>query len=402
MNTINYNALPISSDEHFQIHLKPESNACFTNNYLNERLISWKANIDIQPVFNHYKVATYMCAYFSKAEDGTSQVMEEACKDAFNRDVLDCEKMKVIAKAYTTKTECSVQEAVYMIMPELWLQKTFSKVMFLNSCLPECLYGIFRKKEELDKLPDDSADIFQRNMLDRYTYGPDSHFQNGKYAILENLCFAEFLSFYYVESKINETSNYNDSQPVVLNDEVVAGNHRSCIYPKSIPLMSPNEKLKCKTLRVILRYHEPNPDKYPEKYAHRLLFTFYPFRNEDNLKLDGCCFAKLKQSGVLDIINLNRQKLNPHSELVNNALLNLQTDVRSTRDFNHENYEIEQNVLNCVDSLCEDEYPLSENTVMNTSEIPLVVLDEEFNEHIRFLNKKQREGFDTAYPLSIS
>ena len=166
--------------------------------------------------------------------------------------------------------------------------------------------------------------------------------------------------------------------------------------------MSPNEKLKCKTVRVILRYHEPNPDIYPEKYAHRLLFTFYPFRNEDNLKLDGCCFAKLKQSGVLDIINLNRQKLNPHSELVNNALLNLQTDVRSTRGFNHENYEIEQNVLNCMDSLCEDEYPLSENTVMNTSEIPLVVLDEEFNEHIRFLNKKQREGFDTVYSLPIS
>ena len=65
------------------------------------------------------------------------------------------------------------------------------------------------------------TNIFQRNMLDRYTDRPDSHFQNRKYGILENLFFAVFLSFYYVESKINETSNYNDSQPVVLNDEVV-------------------------------------------------------------------------------------------------------------------------------------------------------------------------------------
>ena len=90
------------------------------------------------------------------------------------------------------------------------------KVVFINSNLPECRYRIFRKKEELDEPPDDSTDIFQRNMLDRYTDRPDSHFQNGKYAILENLCFAEFISYYYVESKINETSNYNDSQPVVL------------------------------------------------------------------------------------------------------------------------------------------------------------------------------------------
>ena len=54
-----------------------------------------------------------------------------------------------------------------------------------------------------------------------------------------------------------------------------------------LPFMSSNEKLKCRTVRAILHYHEPNPDKYPEKYAHHLLFTFYPFHNEDNLELDG-------------------------------------------------------------------------------------------------------------------
>ena len=100
---------------------------------------------------------------------------------------------------------------------------------------------------------------------------------------------------------------------------------------------------------TILRYYEPNSHKYPEKYAHLLLFTFYPFRNEGNLKLHGSYFAKLQQSGVSDIINLNRQKLNLYSKLVNNALLNLQTDVRSNCGFDHGNDEIEQNVLNYVD-----------------------------------------------------
>ena len=162
--------------------------------------------------------------------------------------------------------------------------------------------------------------------------------------------------------------------------------------------MSSNEKLKCRTVRAKLGYHEPNRDKYPEKYTHHLLFTFYPFRNEDNLKLDGSYFAKLQQSGVLDTINLNRQKLNPYSEFVNNALLNLQTDVRSNCDFNYGNDEIEQNVLNCVNSLCEGDPPISENTVMSTGEMPAVVSDEELNEHICLLNKKKREVFDTVYP----
>ena len=167
--------------------------------------------------------------------------------------------------------------------------------------------------------------------------------------------------------------------------------------------MSSNENLKCRIVRAILHYHEPNPDKYPEKYAHYLLLTFYPFRDEQNLKLDGSYFAKLQRSGVLDIINLNRQKLNSYSELVNNALLNLQADVTSNCDFNHGNDKIEQNVLNCVDSLCEGDPSLSENLVMSTGEMPPVVSDEELNEDICLLNKKNliSQNITTIQPLYL-
>ena len=41
--------------------------------------------------------------------------------------------------------------------------------MFLNSNLPGFRYRIFHNKEELNELSDDSTDIFQGNMLDRYT-----------------------------------------------------------------------------------------------------------------------------------------------------------------------------------------------------------------------------------------
>ena len=63
--------------------------------------------------------------------------MQEAGKDTFNRGVSDYEKIKEIAVAYTTKRKYSVEEAFYLIMPELWLQKKFPKVMLRNSNLPE-------------------------------------------------------------------------------------------------------------------------------------------------------------------------------------------------------------------------------------------------------------------------
>ena len=108
-------------------------------------------HIDIQPVLNHYKAVTYMCAYFSKAEDKTSETMKQAAKEALSASKTEFEIMKAIAKAYSTKRECSVQEAVYHILPELWLQKIFAKVIFLNSNMPEKQYRIFKKKRQIDE-----------------------------------------------------------------------------------------------------------------------------------------------------------------------------------------------------------------------------------------------------------
>jgi len=77
------NALSISTDPNdYQIHLKRNLSSCFVNNYFEEGLLAWEANIDLQPVFNHYKAIYYMCAYFSKSETSCSNAMKEALKQA--------------------------------------------------------------------------------------------------------------------------------------------------------------------------------------------------------------------------------------------------------------------------------------------------------------------------------
>ena len=69
--------------------------------------------------------------------------------------------MRAVPRVYSMRRECSVQERVYLVMPELWLQKTFLKVIFLNSNIPEKCYKIFRRKEDFDELLDDINDVFQ-------------------------------------------------------------------------------------------------------------------------------------------------------------------------------------------------------------------------------------------------
>ena len=126
----------ISNDSDFQIHLKHQSNECFINNYFAEGLEAWKTNIDIQPFFNHYKAVTYMCAYFSKAENETSEAIKQAAKEAHLLGKTNSENIRTVARPYFMKRESLVQKAVYLVISELWLRKTFPKVIFLNSNIP--------------------------------------------------------------------------------------------------------------------------------------------------------------------------------------------------------------------------------------------------------------------------
>ena len=65
----------------------------------------------------------------------------------------------------------------------------FAKFLFLNSNIPEKRYRIFRNKVELDELLEDSADIFQHNMLDRCIDQPGKNLMGGKYSAIDAMCF---------------------------------------------------------------------------------------------------------------------------------------------------------------------------------------------------------------------
>ena len=73
--------------------------------------------------------------------------MQQAAKEAIKMNLSCYEQMNAIARAYITKRECSVQEAVYHVMPELWLSKSFPRVIFANSYLPGNRYRVCSSEE---------------------------------------------------------------------------------------------------------------------------------------------------------------------------------------------------------------------------------------------------------------
>ena len=74
-------------DNDFQIHYKRPPNSRFVNDYFCVGLMTCEANIDIQPVFNHYNAVAHMCAYLPKSENDCSVAMKQAVRDGFEKDL---------------------------------------------------------------------------------------------------------------------------------------------------------------------------------------------------------------------------------------------------------------------------------------------------------------------------
>ena len=99
-------------------------------------------------MLDYYKAVSYMSAYFSRSEDESSEAMKQAAREAYESGKPVCERMKSIARAYRTHREMSVQEAVTIALPELWLRKTCPTVVFANSNLPKKNTGFAVAKQK--------------------------------------------------------------------------------------------------------------------------------------------------------------------------------------------------------------------------------------------------------------
>ena len=79
----------------------------------------------------------------------------------------------------------------------------------------------------------------------------------------------------------------------------------------------------------VLRSHVSNKHKYPEQYAHHLLFLFYLFRDKSALlpECDGTyIISKLIEHHVLEVVNRNKSIIEPHGDIVDSAFSSFKID----------------------------------------------------------------------------
>ena len=106
-------------------------------------------------------------------------------------------------------------------MPELWLRKSYPRVIFVNINLPEKHFRVCLTEDELNELPEESTNVFKCNMFDRYMERPNKTFKNGKFSAIDTIGFAEFCAYYYLSSTKDMNLDKNDSQSEILEDQVI-------------------------------------------------------------------------------------------------------------------------------------------------------------------------------------
>ena len=167
--------------------------------------------------------------------------------------------------------------------------------------------------------------------------------------------------------------------------------------------MNSNDKMRCRKVRRVLRYHTPNKHQYPEKYAHHLLLLFCPFRSKNEL-LGGTSHTyqeKYFEDGVTKIIRNNQRKFEPYAELADEAYENFNAELIDNQNA-YGQIENDETITASYseDSTERDGYQNSSENLSSSSLMPEIPPDNEIAGSTRSLNEKQRMVFNVVHKWS--
>ena len=121
--------------------------------------------------------------------------MKQMAKETLQKNMHHHNTMETISKAYLSNQECSVKDATYHIL------LLSLAVNFFDTNSQEERSQIFLSVKNLNELPEGSLFLFKKKKIDRYIERPSATLSNGKYSVLNNYCYVEFLVYYKFESK---------------------------------------------------------------------------------------------------------------------------------------------------------------------------------------------------------
>ncbi|KAK3100749.1 hypothetical protein FSP39_024640 [Pinctada imbricata] len=271
------------------IILKRDPSETCVNPYNPIILRCLRANMDIQFITDVWACVAYITSYMCKPEKTMSELMRVACKEA---DTVKT-KLKSIGNVFLKSREVSQHEAVARLVG-LPLKETNTPVLFIPTGYKNQRTRMIKPRYVLEKMKDDDTDIFVPNIIDKYAARP---------AKLEKMCLAEFSSIYVSGKKKSKDEIIDENDDVHTNEQIKLKDNLGILCKRKTPF--------------VLRDYPVSKERDSEKFFHRLLLLYLPFRDESELE-DSESF-KTKFSVCQHTMEKNIKKFEPYLDEVQAA-----------------------------------------------------------------------------------
>jgi endonuclease/exonuclease/phosphatase (EEP) superfamily protein YafD len=295
------------------------------NCYNPHLLKAWKANMDIQFVLDPYACAVYILSYITKGQRGMSKLLRKACEEAKEGNKNIVNKVRHIGNKFLNAVEISAQEAVYLVL-QMPLRRSSRDFQFINTSDPDERTFLLKSMDKIKDLPDNSLDIESDNVIKRYQRRPKQ---------LQNLCLADFVAWYNCKSENKEQRKPKPNSPLT-NDYLPENNLNDNVDDdlSDVEQTSENNEYEMKGGMTLVKRQKPriirsvrfNKNKDPENYCREQIMLYTPWRNETTDLLKDFQTYEDRFEVVKDVIEQNRKQYENHTEALDQAVQDIESE----------------------------------------------------------------------------
>ena len=380
------------------IILKRQPSEQNVNCYSPAVLRAWQANMDIQYVINAYACVMYIASYVLKAEKGMGELLKQAAKEFHQGNTR--QQLSKLGSVFLTNREVSAQEAVYRAL-SMPLRRCSRSTIFLNTHHKDSRDSLILPYTQLQKLDDDDENVYCKNIIDRYAARPQN---------LEDMSLAEFAALYtYKRECTNDVAQCEDYMSGGSDAELQSDNDLP--YDNVITLQNGLGSMRKRKKKAVIRWHNFNLEKEPEKHFRSHIMLFLPWRDEDKLRGNFKSYSD-RYNDEVDKIKKIEDLFIHHEEEINDAFEQLQTvgppqdawdnlapgteesqQAAQEEGINYERPMAEEDIQAPIDQIVNDK-PQSKNDSLNlkyTKEARKELLTTlKYNKYMQDLNQEQK------------
>ena len=226
-------------------------------------LKAWQANMDIQYMINAYACVMYIALYVLKAEKGMGELLKQVAKELQHGNTR--QQLNKLRSVFLTNREVSAQEAVYRML-SMPLRRCSRTTIFLNTDHKDSRDSLLLPFTQLEKLNDNDENVYCKNIIDRYAARPEK---------LEDMCLTQFAANYtYKRETSNDVTQYEDNISGESDTELPPDDNVS--NDSIITLQNGLGYMRRRNQKAIIRWHNFNIEKEPEKHFRSRIMLFLP------------------------------------------------------------------------------------------------------------------------------